>query len=613
PMGRYRVYLNFFKRCSTRGPTETTYKINVLHGGQRKEFVGTIQKEDTPDGGAKKLIYEFQLEPRIELFAPPEFELPPATTLKVPVAISREFFHSKVEVKVEGLPAHVTAEPLVLEPSQIDGELLIKTTDAAVPGKTRIKLVATGDRVSHSIDPQLTITKPVVQFSLWMVLAIGFWTALLAVGLCLALVAVQNKYLGKPMFASGRVPIAVVIIGAIIAGFVSGTVGQSLYFVLVSVGVAKLGFVVGWMLLGVLLGWGVSFFIPNLDGKKAALAGLGGGLLGALTFWFMSEVKDWVGRLGGAALLGFCIGLMVAFVEAAFRRAWLEVRFGDREMITVNLGSEPVAVGSDARSCTVWARGAPDVALRYSIRDGKVQCEEVLSRRELIVFDGDVRTAGNVTVIVRTLSAPTLAKTPPPVPKRSTRPVPPAPAPAPAMPKRPVSPAVVLAPAPVVPPPAPIAQKSVAPKPDPMTADDDIPMPMPMSSAPARPATKSILDVDEGKPVPRPEPAKPPAPASPAAARPAPVAPKPTAPPAPMKPPAPASVKPPMPAPVASPAPSKPKAPPAPAAAKPPAPAAPTVPASGPKVSDADACPTCGRKSPGAPGTRYCMVCEKTF
>src|SRR5204863_319741 len=82
----------------------------------------------------------------------------------------------------------------------------------------------------------------------------------------------------------------------------------------------------------------VSFFIPNLDGKKAALAGLGGGFLGAVTFWIMSEVRDWTGRFGGAALLGFCIGLMVAVVEVAFRRAWLEVRFSEREVITVNLG-----------------------------------------------------------------------------------------------------------------------------------------------------------------------------------------------------------------------------------------------------------------------------------
>src|SRR5262245_37299744 len=318
PMGRYRVYLNFFQRCPG-APDETTYKINVLHGGQRKEFEGTIRKADTPDGGPKRLIYEFQLEPRLELFAPGEFELPPATTLKVPVAVRREFFQGKVEVKAEGLPAHVTADPITIQPNQTEGELLLKATEAAVPGTTRIKFVATGERMNHSVDPQLRVAKPVVKFSLWMVLAIGLWTALLAVGLCLALLAGQNKYLGKSWFASGRVPLALVILGALVAGFLSGSVGQSLFFVLVSVGIAKVGFVVGWVLLGLLLGWGVSFFIPNLDSKKAALAGLGGGLLGGLAFLLISEMREWVGRFGGAALLGFCIGLMVAVVEVAFQ------------------------------------------------------------------------------------------------------------------------------------------------------------------------------------------------------------------------------------------------------------------------------------------------------
>src|SRR4029077_2754800 len=95
--------------------------------------------------------------------------------------------------------------------------------------------------------------------------------------------------------------------------------------------------------------------------------------------------NDLVGRLIGGLLLGLCIGLMVAVVEAAFRRAWLEVRFGPRETITVNLGPEPVKVGGDGRACTVWARGAPALALRYFVRDGKVICEDAPSRTESVV------------------------------------------------------------------------------------------------------------------------------------------------------------------------------------------------------------------------------------
>jgi hypothetical protein len=551
PMGDYRVELHFFQQCP-RGPARSDYKITVLQGGVREEFKGTISKE-APDG-PRKIIHNFKLHPLVELYAPPALELPRAATLKVPIAIRREFFQGKVEVKAEQLPAGVAVEPVTLAPNQTEGELLLKTTDKAVPGQTRIKLVATSEGVKdHSADPQLTISAP--RFSLWMVLAIGFWTALLAVGLCLALLAGQNRYLGRPLFAGGRVPLGLVIVGAVAAGFVSGSIGQSLFFALLAVGVAKLGLVLGWLLLGVLLGWGVSFFVPNLDAKKAALAGLLGGLLGGVVFWVASGAADWIGRFGGAALLGFCIGLMVAVVEVAFRRAWLEVRYGERETITVNLGDEPVAVGGDARACTVWARGAPEVALRYFVRDGQVHCEDVPAGQAAVVSDGDARAAGAVTVVVRTSGAPAQAQTvaPPaaPIPTPGVHP--------PGSPKAPAPPAVAR--------PAPPKQ--------PVTEVDDN-MPMPMSPpAPGRPAAKSILDIDDARPATRP-----PAPAA--------------------KPAPPVSAK--------APAPAK---PPVPAAVKPPAPAAPA--ASGPKPGDADACPTCGRKSPGRPGARYCMVCDKTF
>jgi|GEM_PF-3533906 len=643
PMGRYRVYLDFYQRCSG-APNETTYKINVLHSGERKEFSGTIAREDTAGGGPGRLIYEFQLEPKLELFTPTDFEIAPdrSQPLKVPFAVRRDYYQGKIEVKVENLPPHVTADSVTLQPNQSEGELTLKATSAAVVGKSKIKIVATGDGVSNSADPQLTIAHPPISFSLVTVLAIGVWTALLAVGLCLALLAGQNHYLGKPLFAPSSVPLVMVILGAIAAGFVSGTIGQSLFFVFLSIGVAKLGLVFGWMLLGVLLGWGVSFFIPNLDSKKAALAGLAGGFLGGVVFWIMSYAADLIGRFGGAALLGFCIGLMVAMVEVAFRRAWLEVRFSEREVITVNLGPEPVKVGSDARACTVWARGANPIALRYWIRDSKVHCEEVPTKREVIVNDGDSRTAGNVVVVVRTGSgtepgAPSRGPAAPALPAIPLPPPIPAPAPPPVS-QQPVEPRPALPTQPA--PPAPAPAKSMQP-------DWDDGMPMPIGPPPpARPATASILDIDDilagrhpapapAAKAPAPTPAappapklpvpaasKPPAPAPPQAAAkppvpapsvakppvpapPTPAAPKPPAPAA--KPPAPTTAaKPPMPAP-------KPTVPPVPSAPKPPAPAAATPAASSPKTTDPDACPSCGRKAHGKPGSRYCMVCDRTF
>ena len=578
PQGDYTVYVNFFQRCPS-GPNRSDYKVNILANGERTEISDSITKVRDGEPGPKQVVRRFRVEPRLELKdVQSEVEVAPGRTIYLPVAIRRSSIAGAVEVTAENLPEGVTTSKLTIPEGEGGGYIELKATDAAKETTRTIQLVARGGSLTNAKDVKLVVPKPAVQFSLVTVVSIGVWTALLAVGLCLALLAGQNKYLGKSLFASGRVPLVLVILGAAAAGFVSGGIGQSLYSLLLMAN-ASLGFVgrlLGWTLLGGLLGVGVSYFVPNLDAKKAALAGVGGGFLGGLAFAIMSSIAaavvPWsygagmVGRFGGAAMLGFCIGLMVAAVEAAFRRAWLEVRFSEREVITVNLGPEPVKVGGDSKACTVWARGAAPIALRYWIRDGKVYCEDVPTKREALATNGDTRTAGGVTVVVRTsgTAAPLAAsRATPPAPPVLAKPLP-APLPAP--------------------PPAPVAKPQAA-----QTAHDDYDdgLPMPMSPPP-RPVAKSIVDTDDYT---RPAPAaKPPAPApAPTVAR----APAPTV----AKPPAPAPPKPPAP----------PAKPPVPTAAKPPAPA------SASKTGNPDACPSCGRKLPGKPGARYCMVCDKTF
>jgi hypothetical protein len=256
-------------------------------------------------------------------------------------------------------------------------------------------------------------------------------------------------------------------------------------------------------LLGGLAGVGLSLFIPNLKKVHGLAGGAIGGVVGAIGFMAMSSFTgDIVGRLVGGFLVGFCIGLMVAVVEAAFRRAWLEVRYGERETITVNLGPEPVKIGGDGPACTVWARGAPPLALRYFIRNGQVICEDSPTRTETVVSDGDAREVGNVRLTVRTGTSAAPVNSSVAAPTR----------------------------------PAPVAPPKRAPEPARVTDDDDL-LPMPIS--PPKPATP------------------PPRPTAPA-----------------------------------------------------PAPARATTP---PGPRDPDACPGCGRKNPGRPGARYCMLCDNTY
>ncbi|MBA4064716.1 MAG: hypothetical protein C0501_13575 [Isosphaera sp.] len=380
-----------------------------------------------------------------------------------------------------------------------------------------------------------------------LLVASAVWTGAIAGLVCLALLAGQHHYLRGTLPAAGGVLAG--LLGGVLAGVVGGAAGQGLYLAAQGGEVLSMIFqVVGWAVLGGLAGAGLSLFIPNLRAVHGLAGGAAGGTAGAVGYLVVTAAAgDLVGRVIGGLVLGFCVGLMVAVVEAAFRRAWLEVRYGARETVTVNLGPEPVKVGGDARLCTVWARGAADVALRYFVRNNQVVCEDAPTRTEATVGDGDAREVGNVTVVVRTgtgvaASAPVRRPAPPRLP-------PPAPAPE-------------AAPVEVLP------------------VDDD-PFPIPAGTPTARPAAKPLaFDDDLPAPIPPPRPAPPPRPPVPTAG---------ARPPLP-----PAGARPPVPAP-------------------PPPPKAPAVPprAAGPR--DPDACPTCARKNPGRPGTRYCMLCDHTY
>jgi len=406
-----------------------------------------------------------------------------------------------------------------------------------------------------------------------IILRSGVWTGAIAALVCLALVAGQHHYLRGSLPAVGGILAG--IVGGLVVGFVGGAAGEGLYTLSQKSGpLSSLGSafqVLGWALLGGLAGIGLSLFIPNMKWTLGLAGGAIGGAAGMVGFLVVStSAGDLVGRLVGGLILGFCIGLMVAIVEAAFRKAWLEVRFGARETITVNLGPEPVKVGGDAKACTVWARGAASVALRFFIRDGKVICDDTVMKRETPVADGFSKEVGNVTVTVHTGSSTATPTSP-----------------------RPASPAA--------------APPRVAPKPMSLDDDDDgFDLPMPMSpTAPPKPAAipvpvspppaAPVATVAPKPPIPAPAPAarKPPDVPTPAASKPVmpPVPPKP-APPAPPRPAAPPMAKP------AAPPPPKPASPP---------PASPV----GPKHPDA--CPSCGRVNAGKPKTRYCMVCDNTY
>ncbi|KAF0172209.1 MAG: Uncharacterized protein FD161_4100 [Limisphaerales bacterium] len=257
--------------------------------------------------------------------------------------------------------------------------------------------------------------------SLKTTLVIGLWTSLLAVGMAALIVATQNFLLRRALFSVKEA--ALVLGGGVLAGLISGAVSQHL-FALGANSIAaqlsetdaervlpliiKAGQLVGWSLLGALLGFGLAFFIPNLPKFRAGFAGLIGGGLGAAAFLFAlaksGAAGDASARLVGAAILGLTIGLVVALVERLAREAALIVHWHENERTVINLGAEPVILGSspEAHLYLPKHKGFPPVTAIVTFRDGRVQMENKLSNSTHTLAGGNKLQIGELWIEIQT-------------------------------------------------------------------------------------------------------------------------------------------------------------------------------------------------------------------
>ena len=238
-----------------------------------------------------------------------------------------------------------------------------------------------------------------------LLITVAVWSAGLTALICAALTVGQHTYLKGTAPDAARVALGVG--GGVFAGAFGGCLAQLFYFAapLDNFAANALVRIVAWAILGGLAGTGLSFLVPNMKWAHGLAGGAVGGAVGCIGFLALSMTfGEALGRVAGGTALGFCMGLALTVAELSFRRAWLEVRYGERETVTVTLGPEPVEVGGDARACTVWARGAAPVAVRFFVRDGQVICDDRESGTETEVGDGYEMDVGRVTVTVRTAS-----------------------------------------------------------------------------------------------------------------------------------------------------------------------------------------------------------------
>ncbi|MDR1383571.1 MAG: VWA domain-containing protein [Planctomycetaceae bacterium] len=224
------------------------------------------------------------------------------------------------------------------------------------------------------------------------------WSALLCFGMALLIVVVQNRILHKPL--TNQLQIIILVLGAVVGGGIAGCCGVVVFNI---VKLAFIGRIVSWGLLGAILAFGMSFFIPNLARKWALIGGGLGGILGAVGFLIFATIGDTSGRLIGATILGACIGAMIGWIETRFRNVWLMVMYDPRNFAQVNLGSQPVSVGSGNRDMIVIPGTEKSVGVFQVVGD-KVQYKNNFGTQWLI--PGHHIKIGQVELVVCSKDVP---------------------------------------------------------------------------------------------------------------------------------------------------------------------------------------------------------------
>ena len=236
------------------------------------------------------------------------------------------------------------------------------------------------------------------------VTSVGLWLSLVSIGIGLLLVGTQRFMLGGDLRAAGLLKAAA--LGTLI-GAVSGVCAQTAYFGLSSFGLPDLvGRIFSWMLVGAGLGLAMTLVIPNIPRPRTLLCGAAGGFVGAIGFTLIVAVmsfSDFGGRLSGAMVLGFSVGIAVAMAEMIAREAFLIVHWAKNESSTVNIGKSTVEIGTTNESTVRLSSktGYPARVASFKLVDGKATLINHMSQTTHILKDGNKLTLGTVVIEVR--------------------------------------------------------------------------------------------------------------------------------------------------------------------------------------------------------------------
>lgn len=228
----------------------------------------------------------------------------------------------------------------------------------------------------------------------WLPTVLSFpaWAAI-----CVILLMIAGR-LGRRRFDGREYRIAAMagVVGPILLLLIETYVGEAA--MLLTDATTRL---IGWSILGSLLGLGLSLFIPNLNRRHALVAGAASGVAGALLYLTVGAyLGGGVSRLIGALALGFAMGLMLVVAEVACREHWLEVAYAPNDRRTINLGPQAVTIGAAASHDS---NGRPNAAeaLTYRVDQDAILCQDASTGRICRVAPGQTSIIDGAQVTVR--------------------------------------------------------------------------------------------------------------------------------------------------------------------------------------------------------------------
>jgi Ca-activated chloride channel homolog len=225
--------------------------------------------------------------------------------------------------------------------------------------------------------------------------------ALLALGICFALVIANNLANGLRRMLINTTEMGTAFMVGVLAGAVGIFGGQALYYSFqgVSPFVSRL---IGWTFLGSILGLCVLFFVPNVKWTRTVAGGAFGGAVASLSLiLFATGSVPGLGRVVGATILGFCIGLMIAaaLVLGAYSEAHLIVHHGKEKGRPIPLGSSPVILGSSSEA-HIWIKDAPPVAGHFLFSKGVVTWNDLTKKTATPLPNGQKLSKGHIVIEV---------------------------------------------------------------------------------------------------------------------------------------------------------------------------------------------------------------------